>query len=217
VTADQEGVSIDREELRRCHPAVASRVVRRLLRGFGILPGRAGTRLVLQFITHAPSGRWLRFGESVWIRTEFDHARIERRSASPPDLPLEIDAGVAWGTFCGPLALGGRHYQVAAVPASGVEPPSPGRGWRVRLPADPAFPLLLRGRQPGDRVHTPAGTKSLKKLMIERRIPLGERSRLPVLVDATGRILWVAGIEPAPPGTDDPRGTALDVVVADGG
>jgi tRNA(Ile)-lysidine synthase len=44
-------------------------------------------------------------------------------------------------------------------------------------------------------VTTTGGTKSLKKLFLEERIPRSRRATLPVLTDATGRVLWVAGIE----------------------
>lgn len=40
----------------------------------------------------------------------------------------------------------------------------------------------------------PGGTRKLKKLFNEQRIPAGERARVPVLVDSSDRVLWVAGV-----------------------
>ncbi|MBT8462333.1 MAG: tRNA lysidine(34) synthetase TilS, partial [Gemmatimonadetes bacterium] len=38
------------------------------------------------------------------------------------------------------------------------------------------------------------GTRKLKKLFADRRIPLSERARLPVLADRLGNILWIEGL-----------------------
>lgn len=55
----------------------------------------------------------------------------------------------------------------------------------------------VRPWQAGDRVR-PVGlgghSKKLKKLFQERRIPLAERSRYPVVVDAADRPVWVPGL-----------------------
>jgi tRNA(Ile)-lysidine synthetase-like protein len=56
------------------------------------------------------------------------------------------------------------------------------------------FPLTLRGWEPGDRIQLPYGTKKLKKLFSEAKIPVGERARIPVLADGEGRVLWVPGL-----------------------
>ena len=56
------------------------------------------------------------------------------------------------------------------------------------------FPLLLRGWEPGDRIQLSYGTKKLKKLFSEARIPVDQRYRIPVLQDRGGRVLWAAGL-----------------------
>jgi tRNA(Ile)-lysidine synthetase-like protein len=53
----------------------------------------------------------------------------------------------------------------------------------------------VRGWLPGDRIATPGGTKTLKKLFVERRVPRPVRSRTPVVADAAGRVLWVVDVE----------------------
>ena len=57
-----------------------------------------------------------------------------------------------------------------------------------------SFPLRLRGWAPGDRIRMRYGSKKLKKLFAEARVPVGERSQRPVLVDAHGAVLWVPGL-----------------------
>lgn len=49
--------------------------------------------------------------------------------------------------------------------------------------------LMVRSRRPGDALRLPGGTKSLKKLMIDRKISAGERNRIPILAD-DGGVLW---------------------------
>jgi len=53
--------------------------------------------------------------------------------------------------------------------------------------------LILRSRKEGDTIQLPGGTKTLKKLFIDKKIPAWERSRIPVLADSHG-IVAVAGI-----------------------
>jgi tRNA(Ile)-lysidine synthetase-like protein len=57
----------------------------------------------------------------------------------------------------------------------------------------PEGQLLLRSRCSGDEIKLPGGTKSLKKLFIDRKIPANQRPNVPVLAD-NGGVLGVYGI-----------------------
>lgn len=57
----------------------------------------------------------------------------------------------------------------------------------------PQGEMTVRCRQSGDEIRLPGGTKSLKKLFIDRKIPQQQRMLLPVIVDEGG-ILGVYGI-----------------------
>ena len=54
-------------------------------------------------------------------------------------------------------------------------------------------PVTVGSRRSGDELRLSGGTKSLKKLFIDRKIPAAERSRIPVLRDENG-VLAAAGI-----------------------
>ncbi len=54
-------------------------------------------------------------------------------------------------------------------------------------------PVQLRPRQTGDQIRTSGGTKSLKKLFVDRKIPASQRDRIPVLSD-DGGLLGVYGL-----------------------
>lgn len=56
---------------------------------------------------------------------------------------------------------------------------------------------MFRGWRAGDRIRLAGGTRKLKKLFGDRRIPLSERARLPVLADRSGNVLWVEGLATA--------------------
>ena len=59
----------------------------------------------------------------------------------------------------------------------------------------PQGPVVLRSRQPGDSIRLSGGTKSVKKLFIDRKIPASKRNRIPVLADDMG-VLYVYGFGP---------------------
>ena len=57
----------------------------------------------------------------------------------------------------------------------------------------PCGNMVVRSRKSGDQLRLPGGTKSLKKLLIDRKIPAAQRDTLPVLADEAG-ILGVYSI-----------------------
>jgi tRNA(Ile)-lysidine synthase len=184
-----------RGRLRGYDSALGARLLRHLLRRLGVVLGRVGTRATLQFITDAPSGRVMQLPSGVRVRLEFDQARVEKEAARPADEPLSIASLGRPGE--GSLRLGGRAYRVSWSMSRGqVEAEA---GWTAVLARDSIrLPLLMRAWRPGDRMRTAGGSKTLKKLFLEHRVPRSLRPTLPVLVDASGAVLWVAGV-PRPP------------------
>ncbi len=66
-------------------------------------------------------------------------------------------------------------------------------------PAKLRLPLALRFRRPGDsfRPFGAAGTQKLHDFFINLKVPRAERDRIPLLVTADDRIVWVIGYRPA--------------------
>jgi tRNA(Ile)-lysidine synthase len=57
-----------------------------------------------------------------------------------------------------------------------------------------AFPIILRNRRPGDRIHIPGlGHKKLKKFLWEKKVPVYKRDSL-LIVEKDGEILAVYGL-----------------------
>ena len=77
-----------------------------------------------------------------------------------------------------------------------------------------AWALVVRGRRPGDRMRPIGlgGTKKLQDLLVDRKVPRGERDRIPVVVDASGPDC-VGGWAGASPRAPRPSGPQDDVVV----
>lgn len=57
------------------------------------------------------------------------------------------------------------------------------------------WPLLLRHRKDGDRFKplNMDGSKKVKDFFIDEKVPKHIRDRIPILVDAEGRIIWIVG------------------------
>jgi tRNA(Ile)-lysidine synthase len=78
--------------------------------------------------------------------------------------------------------------------------PSPREAGRWRALLDPRvspLPWRLRTRRPGDRFQ-PLGSDApleLRRFLQGRHVPRFDRDRLPLLVDADDRILWIPGVE----------------------
>jgi tRNA(Ile)-lysidine synthase len=57
--------------------------------------------------------------------------------------------------------------------------------------------LLVRARRRGDRFEAfGGGDRRLKSCLIDAKVPRWERGRLPI-VEADGRIVWIAGVRRA--------------------
>lgn len=185
----EDRVVVAREALLAYHSAVAARLVRALARRLGTVLDEAGTRAAMEFTTSGRSGGGVDLAGGLRLRRDFDRLIFLRREEGADPQPSRgslIVPGSAPGH--GHLTLGSRSYTVR------WGPDVPGR-WTAVFPVEElSFPLRLRGWHPGDRIHLPYGSKKLKKLFQEARIPAAERHGWPILVDARDQVLWVPGV-----------------------
>ncbi|MDQ0273083.1 tRNA lysidine(34) synthetase TilS [Cytobacillus purgationiresistens] len=65
------------------------------------------------------------------------------------------------------------------------------------LPSSLTLPLIIRTRKDGDRMTLRGirGSKKLKDIFIDQKVPLHERKTWPVVTDGDGRILWLPGLK----------------------
>jgi len=196
-------VDVARPVFLRYDAAARARVLRDLMRRLGVVPTEAGTRLAVEFITKAPSGREIHLPNGVRIRRDLDLIRLERPPPSTVDIPLRIDPNLAI-PFEGLARIGGFLWRVRAEVDSRGEPFEDDS--RARLPRRL---LLVGGWMPGARIRTASGTKKLKSLFLERRIPPGARHSIPVVTDEAGAVLWVPGLIRAEGSDPGAEGDAL--------
>lgn len=64
---------------------------------------------------------------------------------------------------------------------------------RPGLAAAVPWRLTLRNLRPGDRLDLPGGTRKLSDVLVDRKVPRGQRRRL-VLVLRRGEIVWIPGV-----------------------
>jgi len=188
----RDSVSFDRQGLARLHPAVRARVLRALAEELDHRLNASGTRLAVEFTSSGSSGSCIQLGGALEMVREFDRLVLAVTTAGLPSRPLSISDV---GPGSGEVVLRGRRIPVEwGGPTSDLVD-------RAELFATEGlvFPLVVRAREPGDRIRLSYGTKRLKKLFAEARIPVARRDRTPVLVDGAGEVLWVPGLARAGP------------------
>jgi tRNA(Ile)-lysidine synthase len=92
--------------------------------------------------------------------------------------------------------LGATIHARCGAAAPAAWPPASNGRVAVLDAAALALPLRVRNRRPGDRLRPigAPGRRKLQDLFVDRKIPREDRDRVPIVVDATGRIVWVAGV-----------------------
>jgi tRNA(Ile)-lysidine synthase len=192
-------VLLDREALRRAPRALARRVVRRALDETGGLKGVGhGHVEKLLALAGGASGRRLPLPGRREAFVRFDRIRIGARAAAGP-FAFALDLPVP-----GCVELPGGQT-LRARPAQG--PASAGRSTAVV--AAPEGPLVVRSRRAGDRVRAGRRDVSLKRFLMDRRVPADVRPLLP-LVASGHRVVWVPG-QPVPAAAPGERYVRLDL------
>jgi tRNA(Ile)-lysidine synthase len=127
---------------------------------------------------------------------------LRRRRVAAQGEHQAKQAGVCHFPAAGVLSIAGVRLE-----ASGVLPVAEGWARASGLPAEQAGDwalvdadavadgLRVRFRRPGDRLRPLGmdGHRKLQDLLVDRKLPREQRDRVPLVVDARDRIVWVAG------------------------
>ena len=164
-------------ELREMHPALRVRALERFLKENGVPePEKRHIALMEQLVfSDKPSAR-ADFPGGVVIARRYDTLEALGEAQPLPERVLE-----------GSLELPELGLRVTRVPAETIE------NTPDTFTVVPRGKMVIRSRCPGDRILLSGGTKSLKKLFIDRKIPARQRNQIPVVCDEAG-ILGVYGI-----------------------
>ena len=196
VSQESGLVELDAAGLAALHPALARRVARDALAR--VEPGR-------REVGFDAIERVRRTAEGGPARTDVPGCRVERAAGRVRLVPRRGRTG--------PGPRPGFAYRLAipgeiAVPEAGVRVRAEvveaaagargdGGGGRTALVALPAAaPLVVRSWRFGDR-YRPLGlggrSRKLQDLFVDRKVPRDERTRIPLVLDADGRVIWVVG------------------------
>jgi tRNA(Ile)-lysidine synthase len=155
------------------------------------------------------SGRALHLGGGWSLRRDLDRLVLAVERDHPPDRPLLIlDAGPGSGD----ARIAGERIADAWGEARRAPFDRAAIGCSETFDPDGLrFPLTVRAREPGDQIRLPGGSKKVKKLFLERRIPARLRARTPLLVDAQGNVIWIPEVARAEPRRGGDRGDGLRI------
>lgn len=178
VRAEDGAAILDRATVASAPRAVARIAVRNAVRAAGGLRGVALDHVdaILDLAARpGASGRRVPLPGGRDAAIHFDQIRIARSVPAAPALEAALDVP-------GRAPLPDGRWVVAR----------PLRGPGPRATGVPPGPLTLRTRRPGDRVRSAGREISLKRFLMDRRVPAADRDRLPVV--AAGRtVVWVEG------------------------
>ena len=177
LAQEAEKIPVSASALRDTHPALRSRVLERFLRGSGVRePEKIHiSRMEELVFSGKPSAR-AHFPGGVTIGRNYDALEVCRDREILKSQVLSCPGEVVSG-----------GYRITAAPAEMVE------SSRNLFTLVPNGPIVIRPRQEGDKICLSGGTKSLKKLYIDRKIPASRRAEIPVITD-DGGVLGVCGI-----------------------
>ena len=158
------------EELRAMPNALRSRCLERFLKEQGVRePEERHIALTEALVfSEKPSARASLPG-GITVARCYDRLEVIREGENPDAITLTCPGEVSFGKFL-----------VSCQPATEI----------VQTPDTftvvPEGTITVRSRQSGDNIRLSGGTKSLKKLFIDRKIPAAHRASLPVVADEHG-------------------------------
>ena len=164
--------------LREMDPALRNRALESFLRQQGVKePQREQIQLLKCLVfSNNPSARGA-FPGGITIGREYDRLLRLPQQEAPDTAQLTL----------GSQKLPQWKLEIHVSQAQSLE-----QGKTV-FTVQPEGKIVVRSRLPGDRIRLPGGSKTLKKLFIDEKIPAWERPFLPVLADEKG-VLAVVGI-----------------------
>ena len=170
---------LDVAQLKSMQPAVRSRVLDAFLKNAGVKePDAANIALAEKLVFSSKPSARAEFPGGVTVCRQYHRlVRISKEEALTT-IPLQCPG------ITDVPQLGLRVYCEDAASIVNEE---------TVFTVQPVGQLSLRGKMAGDTITLSGGSKSLKKLFIDRKIPADRRDRIPVVADAEG-VLGVYGI-----------------------
>jgi tRNA(Ile)-lysidine synthase len=198
VTSDGPRVSIDAKAVRALPAALARRLIRHALEG--VAPraplGMRHLNAVLA-LAGADNAQGQLDLPQLRVTRAGGRIAIERVSAARAN---SATAGAASASHALPVpgSVDIAPWRVIATTAAGAATKvESGRGTVATVQVEPdRLPLAVRTWRPGDRFKPlgASGRRKVQDLFVDRKVTRADRHRTPIVVDALGQIVWVAGL-----------------------
>lgn len=205
--AGDGGLSISAALLASQPDPIAVRIVSCLLGRLGEFQFRAAhlTAVVALSRSPAPSGA-VSLPHSLTARRVYGELILVRGARrSPPFAPVSLSVP-------GEAVLPSIGWTIACRRAEAPEQPPDTPDHFFLDPSRLTGPLVIRPRLTGDTITLPRRrAKTVKKLLIDAKVPRWDRDRLPLLADASGP-LWLAGFGPDQGRLSSSGAPALEVI-----
>ena len=180
---------------------LAARLLRAAARRAGLVLGPADAERVVEFAGRAASGRMVELGDGLTAQAAFDRLVVAGPSQAPGATALPGEAGqrsfgrfqLRWHTEPAPTVLERQ-------------------GWTTWLAPGP---LEVRPPERGDRMVPLGGVgrRSVSRLLMEGRVPRGDRAGWPLVV-REGEPIWIPGVCRGQPAVPAPGSLAVRVDIA---
>ena len=165
------------EELRQCPPAIRCRMLERFLKDSGVREPEAEHIALAEALAFSqkPSA-CAQFPGGVTVSRRYGELVAQAGEGPLETVVLPCPGTVQLPGLCVECTAAENVINTASV-----------------FTVECQGPVTVRCRCSGDELRLSGGTKKLKKLLIDRKIPAAQRSRIPVLADSEG-VLAVYGI-----------------------
>ncbi|MCR5756880.1 MAG: tRNA lysidine(34) synthetase TilS [Selenomonas sp.] len=189
----QEDGAIVQAAVAKLHPALQRGLIRRLWKrvtGSGLDLGYQQTERVRSLLLQGATGSQQELSHCYTARITYGYLvmdkTVDRRETSGKNglqaMAIKIPGSMDWGGF---------HVMTAWQAEMDREVKTSSQELYL-YPENFDEPLVLRFRRPGDFMVLPGGSKKIKKIMIDDKIPQGMRDTLPLLA-AGSEIIWMIG------------------------
>jgi len=176
---EQEGALPSVTQLRQMKQALRSRALGAFLKEAGVPePERRHICLAESLVFAEKPSAWAVFPGGVVIGREYD--RLVRREETEPMEEVTLEPGQT-------VELPMLSLRVNYGPAEEIA------NTKHIFTVNTQGKLVLRSRQAGDTIRLNAGSRTLKKLFVDRKIPAAMRNLVPVFADERG-VVGVGGI-----------------------
>ena len=158
------------ESLKTLHPAVRSRTLGDFLVKNGVKEPEDVhiSQIEALLYSHKPSAR-ASFPGGVTIARKYDRLEVLKETPRLEERILPCSGEVTFGGL-----------RITCEPATEI------RNCPDTFTVCPSGKIRIRSRESGDAIRLSGGTKSLKKLFIDRKIPAAQRDQIPVICDDAG-------------------------------